>query len=124
LIVFAETVSICWIYGVENFQNNIQEMFNVRPNIFWKICWKYLAPVAIFLLFIISIVFFEAPVVGSYEYPKIYLALGWIINCSIMFPIPMMIVYVFIKKKYLNNNNNNINNNNNNNEQNHNSELD
>lgn len=94
-IVFAEAVSVCYFYGIENFQNNIQDMFQVKPNILWTICWKYVGPIVIFILFLISIFFFEAPVVGTYEFPKSFIIIGWCINISIMLPIPSMAIYKF-----------------------------
>ncbi len=105
LIVFCETVSICYLYGIDKFQDNIEDMFQVKPNLFWKICWKFLGPFVIFLLFLASIIFFEAPVLGTYEFPNQYIAFGWLINISIMIPIPVMIIYVFIKKNLTKKNN-------------------
>ena len=70
-------------------------MFQVKPNILWTICWKYVGPIVIFILFLISIFFFEAPVVGTYEFPKSFIIIGWCINISIMLPIPSMAIYKF-----------------------------
>jgi SNF family Na+-dependent transporter len=39
-----ECVAISWIYGISNFSDDIYMMLGVRPNIFWKVCWMFVAP--------------------------------------------------------------------------------
>lgn len=99
LIVFFEAVSVTWFYGLDKFCGNIYQMFKVKPNKFWKICWKYVSPLIILSLFIVSFVFFENPTVDDYNFPSLYIALGWFINLSIMLPIPLYALYRFILKK-------------------------
>jgi hypothetical protein len=36
--------------------------------------------------------------VDNYKYPKKFIILGWIINCSIMAPIPVYALIEWIKK--------------------------
>lgn len=36
--------------------NDIEFMTGSRPNIFWMLCWKYISPIAIFIVLIASIV--------------------------------------------------------------------
>ena len=40
-------------------------MTGSRPNIFWMICWKYISPLAIFVIFIANIV---KQASGTYSY--------------------------------------------------------
>ena len=101
LIVFFEAVSVSWIYGTEKFANNISDMFKLRPNKYWIICWKFAIPFIILVLFIYSAVFFEKPTVGDYMYPKIFLIFGWIINFSIMIPIPINFIFQVIKNNIM-----------------------
>ena len=84
LIVFFETVSICWMYGSKKFSNNIHEMFGIKPNSYWIICWKYVSPLITMTLFGMSIALFKEPEVDNYKYPKILIIFGWILNSSIM----------------------------------------
>ncbi len=93
LIVFFECISVNWIYGVDLFSENIKKMFAVRPNRYWTFCWKYANPAIIIGLFFVSIFMFEAPVVDNYSYPFGFLVSGWMINISIMLPIPVYAVY-------------------------------
>jgi solute carrier family 6 serotonin transporter-like protein 4 len=97
VIVFFEAFSVCWIYGMDKFSTNIYEMCKIKPNWFWKFCWKFVCPLIILTLFVVSILFFEEPVVNDYKYPKAYIALGWSINMSILLPIPAYILYKYIR---------------------------
>lgn len=98
VVVFFEAVTVCYLYGIEKFKQNIKEMFNVELSFFWIICWKYIGPVVIFGLFVMSIMFFEAPTVGSYSFPQWVLALGWLMNVTILVPIPLFMILPQLKK--------------------------
>ena len=102
-IVFFEAFTVCWIYGVNKFKSNIKEMFNINPNLYWIFCWKFAIPIIILVLFFYSIFYFEEPNVDGYKYPKIYIFFGWVINCSIMIPIPINALYQLFKKYRINN---------------------
>lgn len=43
LVIF-ELGTFCYIYGVERICNDIEFMLGFRPNLYWRICWKYLTP--------------------------------------------------------------------------------
>jgi SNF family Na+-dependent transporter len=93
LIVFFEAISVSWIYGMRKFSDNTNSMFKIRPNKFFRLCWKYIGPAIILALFFISILLFEQPEVDGYRYPFGFLVSGWMINISIMLPIPIYAVY-------------------------------
>ena len=67
VIVFFECISVSWVYGIELFTENINKMFGVRPHMFWRICWQYVNPAIILVLFFVSIVMFEEPVTNEYK---------------------------------------------------------
>jgi len=51
-IAFFQVVGISWVYGNDNFANDIEYMTGKRPYMFWMICWKYISPLAIFIIFV------------------------------------------------------------------------
>jgi SNF family Na+-dependent transporter len=103
LIVFFEAVSVSWFYGLPRFERNIKDMFQIDVSLYFKICWKFVGPAIIFALFFISIVLFQEPVVNNYRFPFAYLVFGWLINISIMLPIPGYVVYKYFALKTGNN---------------------
>lgn len=54
-IAFFQCIGVTWIYGSENFANDIEYMTGSRPNAFWLICWKYISPLALLVVFITNI---------------------------------------------------------------------
>lgn len=38
-------VSICFIYGLDNFCSDIQIMIKRPVGMFWRLCWKFVSPV-------------------------------------------------------------------------------
>lgn len=99
LIVFFEAVSVTWFYGLNNFLNDMHKMMGFKPNIYWTFCWKFACPIIILFLFLISIFLFENPTLGEYSFPKGYIVLGWFINCSVMIPIPIFVIYKLFKNR-------------------------
>jgi len=51
-----ECVVIGWFYGIEKFSNDIEYMTGSQPNIYWKICWKWVSPVLITVVLLASII--------------------------------------------------------------------
>lgn len=56
LIAIFECVGVCYCYGIKRFSDDIEFMTGSRPNIFWKICWMAVTPVAMLAILIASIV--------------------------------------------------------------------
>lgn len=64
IAVFFEAIAVSWIYGTNRFCEDIRDMIGFTPGIYWRVCWKFVAP--LFLMFIIAYgLIFSAPL--SYE---------------------------------------------------------
>ncbi|KAM4706342.1 sodium- and chloride-dependent transporter XTRP3 isoform 2-T2 [Rhinophrynus dorsalis] len=66
LIVFVEIVAICYVYGLNRFENNIQIMIGYKPNWYWKIMWRFASPLLIISLFIFYLT--DYIMTGSLQY--------------------------------------------------------
>jgi len=42
--VLAETIAVSWIYGTDRFCADIKDMIGFKPGIYWRVCWKFVAP--------------------------------------------------------------------------------
>ena len=100
-IALFETVGIVWIYGVDRLSANVEEMTGNQPNIIFKICWKFVSPVLILIIWIFTLYDYQAPTYnnGQYEYPWWCILLGWCIAALSILPIPIMAVISIIKAK-------------------------
>ncbi|CAL8087088.1 unnamed protein product [Calicophoron daubneyi] len=99
IAVFFETVCISWIYGVDRFRGNLKEMLGFEPGIFWRITWKYVAPVFILLNIIYGLSRTESLRLGDYEYPLWSRIIGWILSSIPIACIPMYAIYQIIRTK-------------------------
>ncbi|KAF6206488.1 hypothetical protein GE061_017721 [Apolygus lucorum] len=90
--VLFEAIAVAWIYGIERFSDDIRDMVGFAPGLYWRVCWKYLAPV--FLLFIIfyGLLGYEPLTYEDYVYPKWANVFGWCIAGSSVLMIPAVAV--------------------------------
>ncbi|XP_064088102.1 sodium-dependent serotonin transporter-like [Macrobrachium nipponense] len=93
-IVFVEATAVCWCYGAERFADDIEKMLGFRPGCFWIVCWKYISPTFIFVLFVWSFAIQNGS--AALNLPPWAVALGWVLTCSSIICIPLYIVYMFI----------------------------
>ncbi|CBY35674.1 unnamed protein product [Oikopleura dioica] len=98
VISVAEMVSICFIYGLDNFCSDIQIMIKRPVGMFWRICWKFVSPVLLTAVFIAVLANWKVSTLGNYVYPNWtnYPAVGLILF-SVLF-IPLMAIHHVIKK--------------------------
>lgn len=92
-VVFVEAAGVFWFYGVDNFSTDVESMLGQRPGLFWRICWMYISPVFLLVIFIFSLLGYEEMLGEEYEYPEWSVALGWILTLSSIVCIPLYIVY-------------------------------
>ncbi|CAG5115581.1 unnamed protein product, partial [Candidula unifasciata] len=55
IVGFMECVAISYIYGLKQISDDIELMLGKRPSYFWLICWRYLMPVAVGVIFLSSV---------------------------------------------------------------------
>nr|CAH8849383.1 unnamed protein product [Trichobilharzia regenti] len=97
LAVFCETVCIAWIYGVDRFRQNIKQMLGFEPGLFWKICWKFIAPVFILFNIIYGLSNYQPLQLGDYTYPLWANILGGIFSGSAILTIPFVAIIQILR---------------------------
>ena len=85
------------VYGIDNLVADIRMNLGFEPNSFFRIAWKVLCPVIVISLMILSLANSDQLKYGDYVFPAWSIALGWSINMAFILPIPLVMVYAFIR---------------------------
>ncbi|CAH2106398.1 unnamed protein product [Euphydryas editha] len=96
----AEIIGIFWIYGLENVCLDIEFMSNRKTSIYWRLCWGFITPAMMIIVFIYALISFEALVFGeNYVYPVLAYVGGYLmLVCGILL-IPLFIFTNMYKNK-------------------------
>ncbi|KAK2815372.1 hypothetical protein Q7C36_023638 [Tachysurus vachellii] len=116
-IVLIEVLAISYVYGLNRFEKDIEDMLGHRPNWYWKIMWIFVSPlllISLFISYIINCIQGGAPTYQAWdkttgksvkmEYPvygQIFIALLIVSSVSCV-PIAAIYAYCFRKKRAVN----------------------
>ncbi|CAC5362095.1 Sodium- and chloride-dependent neutral and basic amino acid transporter B(0+),Sodium- and chloride-dependent taurine transporter,Sodium-dependent noradrenaline transporter,Sodium-dependent proline transporter,Sodium-and chloride-dependent glycine transporter 1,Sodium-dependent neutral amino acid transporter SLC6A17,Sodium- and chloride-dependent GABA transporter 3,Sodium- and chloride-dependent betaine transporter,Sodium-dependent dopamine transporter,Sodium-and chloride-dependent GABA transporter 1,Sodium len=87
-----ECILIGWIYGTEQFYDDLEMMTGKRPSWLWGICWKFITPTSVVLMIVFNMIQFTPVSYGTYTYPSWAVGAGWIIGFASVIPIPLYIM--------------------------------
>nr|XP_033802608.1 sodium- and chloride-dependent neutral and basic amino acid transporter B(0+)-like [Geotrypetes seraphini] len=94
-----ELIGVCWVYGTNQFIQNIEMMIGIKSSNFWrwwKMCWSFISPLLSMVILIWSLATFSAPSFGPIAFPTWSVVLGWLmtISCLIWLPI-VAIIHIY-----------------------------
>lgn len=95
--VFFETLAVSWAYGVERFSDDIDSMIGIRPSIYWRLTWKYIAPVFLLFIMLFALATFGPVEYDQYVYPWQGNFIGWCIALSSILCIPGFAIFQFAR---------------------------
>uniref|UniRef100_A0AAY4ESA7 Transporter n=1 Tax=Denticeps clupeoides TaxID=299321 RepID=A0AAY4ESA7_9TELE len=93
--VLIEAIGIAWLYGVDRFSDDIQEMIGQRPGLYWRLCWKFVSPCFLLFMVVVSFATFNPPKYGTYVFPMWANMIGWCLAMSSMAMVPLYALYRF-----------------------------
>ncbi|XP_048774398.2 sodium- and chloride-dependent glycine transporter 1-like [Ostrea edulis] len=82
LLTFLEVASLAWLYGVDRIYKDLEVMIGYKPSSLWKIMWLFVTPLAILIIWIVSLVRYSTVTYGEYKYPTYAVGIGWLIAIS------------------------------------------
>jgi SNF family Na+-dependent transporter len=91
-IVLCELIATVWIYGIDEFSNDIETMTQQKPSIYWRITLRYIAPLILLVLYIFSFIQFDSQEFSSFGKGNTALKVsiaGWSISTLSTLPIPI-----------------------------------
>ncbi|XP_011304784.1 sodium-dependent nutrient amino acid transporter 1 [Fopius arisanus] len=94
-----EIISVCWIYGLSNFLNDVEFMLGVRPGVHWRLCWLLITPGLMIVIMIYTFCIYSPLKYDGKYYPDWAYVVGWILFSLAMVQIPGWVVY-YVDKQY------------------------
>ncbi|OWF53686.1 sodium- and chloride-dependent glycine transporter 1-like isoform X2 [Mizuhopecten yessoensis] len=76
-----------WIYGAERFSRDIEMMLGRGVPVFVRICWCFVTPVVLLILFVSTFISYKPPTYGDYVYPSYVNLLGWCVGLMPLLPV-------------------------------------
>ena len=102
LLALIEVLVVGWIYGADRMLKDLEEMgMDIHPimKIYWKLCWKFVTPIVLFVLLISALANFgHVSYEGSYTYPTGIQILGYFITGCTLVWVPIF-AFIEINKK-------------------------
>ncbi|KAK7871164.1 hypothetical protein R5R35_002407 [Gryllus longicercus] len=96
LLGFAEVAVVAYVYGVDRFLDDIASMgmkFSPFTRFYWKAAWLVLAPLTLLGVTAFTLSSFTHASFGSYKFPPVVDAFGWLIGISTLVPLPAFALY-------------------------------
>lgn len=103
LLAFTEVVLLMYVYGYDNFMNNIAEMGIKIPKvlaIYWRVNWQILTPIILMLITLVTWINFTPCKYGDYVFPGWVQLMGWLMaSFSIVIAVSGGIFEYFRRKE-------------------------
>ncbi|XP_049801444.1 sodium-dependent nutrient amino acid transporter 1-like [Schistocerca nitens] len=101
ILATIEMIAIAWIYGVDNFCQDIEFMLNVKVSFYWRICWGFVTPVMLFVILLYTLINMESPQYHDMDFPASAYGAGWAIFLFAVLQVPFSVAYQFVKNRHL-----------------------
>nr|XP_027203129.1 sodium-dependent dopamine transporter-like [Dermatophagoides pteronyssinus] len=95
-----ETLAVMYIYGAEKFCLDIESMIGHRPSRYFVYSWKYISPVFLTTIIIMSIINSESISYYGYNFPLWATISGWCFTLSSISFIPLYAAFYYIRNHY------------------------
>ncbi|CAH0667345.1 unnamed protein product [Chilo suppressalis] len=96
----AEIVGVFWIYGLENVTLDIEFMLGIKTSFYWRMCWVFITPVMMIIVFIYALVTSEALKFGAdYYYPTAGYVSGYLMLIVGILFVPIFMGITIYKTK-------------------------
>ncbi|XP_076437581.1 sodium- and chloride-dependent glycine transporter 2-like isoform X2 [Babylonia areolata] len=92
VIAIIEMVAISWVYGADRIGEDIQMMTGSKPPVVIKILWCFFTPLVLMVLLVLTLISYQPPVYGDYEYDTWAVLIGWCIATVSFLPLPIYAV--------------------------------
>uniref|UniRef100_A0A1Q3FXN8 Transporter n=1 Tax=Culex tarsalis TaxID=7177 RepID=A0A1Q3FXN8_CULTA len=99
VLAIAELIAIGWIYGVDRLCKDVEFMLGHRPNLYWRLCWRWVTPLLMTAILIYNLLTLQPLTYQGYVYPTIAYDLGWCIAAFGLLQLPIWGIYAITKQE-------------------------
>ncbi|XP_067207365.1 sodium-dependent nutrient amino acid transporter 1-like isoform X2 [Linepithema humile] len=96
-----EMTGVIWVYGLENFLEDVEFMLDRKSSAYWRICWFIVTPLLLITIFIYTVATLSPLTYGGISLPSSAHAAGWTILCIGVLQIPLWMFIKVLKNRQL-----------------------
>ncbi|KAG7209785.1 hypothetical protein KM043_011403 [Ampulex compressa] len=96
-----EMIGIIWVYGLENFLNDVEFMLDRKVNVYWRICWFIITPSLLIIIFIYTVATVSPLTYAGKHFPTSAHVAGTILLCFGACQIPFWMLIEMLKNQNL-----------------------
>ncbi|KAH0947338.1 hypothetical protein HN011_003803 [Eciton burchellii] len=96
-----EMTGVIWVYGLENFLDDVTFMLDRRPSVYWRICWLIVTPLILITIFVYTVATLLPVTYGGTPLPASAHAAGWTLLCIGTLQIPLWMLITMLKNRKL-----------------------
>nr|XP_031829548.1 sodium-dependent nutrient amino acid transporter 1-like isoform X2 [Nomia melanderi] len=99
ILATLEITGIFWVYGLENFVDDVEYMLRRRPSMYWRLCWAVITPVLLAVILVYTLVTLTPVTYSGISYPKSAHAAGWTLCVFGALQVPFWFIYTVMSNK-------------------------
>lgn len=99
IVASFEIVGLIWVYGFENFLDDVEFMLDRKPSLYWRICWFVVTPLILITIFLYTVASLSPLTYGNSKFPWAAHAAGIIILAIGVGQIPFWAVLALLKNR-------------------------
>lgn len=96
-----EVTGVIWIYGFENFLDDVEFMLQRKPSVYWRICWFLVTPVLLIIIFLYTVITLSPLTYGGKQFPTSAHAAGAALLSFGILQIPFWMMLEMFKHRRL-----------------------
>ena len=96
-----EIIGFVWVYGFENFLDDLEFMLEKQPSVYWRMCWFIITPFILITIFFYTVATLSTLTYGNSQFPWTAHAAGILVLTFGVSQIPLWAFVAFIKNRRL-----------------------
>ncbi|PSN36336.1 Sodium-dependent nutrient amino acid transporter 1 [Blattella germanica] len=95
-----EMIGIAWIYGMDNFCNDLEFMVGKKISPYWRFCWGIITPILMIVILVYSIAIMQPETYQDKPFPTSSYAAGWILFAFGVLQFPIWALVAIFRNRH------------------------